>query len=359
MAVLREILQAQPATRARCAGWPSRSPPPTPGCPGASPHADLPHARRALRRAGRSWRATSTRSPPCTRTRRPRRVHRSDALLADAAQSARADWATRRSSPRSPSRGAARAVGRRAGRARGPGGGLDAGRAMPRPQRPPPGTTRARRAGQRADRDLLLRRGAQRRVPRPRHRAAVITRHAKALGYDAMVLFLDELILWLSTKITDHTFVNTEGAKLNKLVESADAARPLPIVSFVARQRNLEEFLGPQVGGTEREALAARHAQRAGPARRDRAGRHQPARDHREAAAQAERRDGAQGHRRRVRRRAGQPGGVGHAAARRAVRRRRHRLGRGARSAGSTRSPRRSWPPWSRCPRRCSGSAPR
>lgn len=85
---------------------------------------------------------------------------------------------------------------------------------------------------------------------------AVITRHAKELGYDAMVLFLDELILWLSTKIADHTFVSSEGAKLNKLVESSDATRPLPIVSFVARQRNLEEFLGPQVGGTEREALA-------------------------------------------------------------------------------------------------------
>jgi hypothetical protein len=85
---------------------------------------------------------------------------------------------------------------------------------------------------------------------------AVITRHAKALGYDAMVLFLDELILWLSGRISDHTFVNTEGAKLNKLVESADASRPLPLVSFVARQRNLEDFLGPQVGGTEREALA-------------------------------------------------------------------------------------------------------
>ncbi|MFC7246964.1 phage resistance protein [Catellatospora aurea] len=84
----------------------------------------------------------------------------------------------------------------------------------------------------------------------------VVTRHAKSLGYDAAVLFLDELILWLSTKIADHTFVNTEGAKLNKLVESSDAARPLPLVSFVARQRNLEEFLGPQVGGTEREALA-------------------------------------------------------------------------------------------------------
>ncbi|GAA0398753.1 hypothetical protein GCM10009541_47220 [Micromonospora gifhornensis] len=85
---------------------------------------------------------------------------------------------------------------------------------------------------------------------------AVITRHAKALGYDALVLFLDELILWLSTKLSDHVFVNTEGAKLNKLVESADATRPLPLISFVARQRNLEDFLGPQVGGTEREALA-------------------------------------------------------------------------------------------------------
>jgi hypothetical protein len=85
---------------------------------------------------------------------------------------------------------------------------------------------------------------------------AVITRHAKSLGYDAMVFFLDELILWLSTKIADHTFVQTEGAKLNKLVESSDSTRPLPIVSFVARQRNLEEFLGPQVGGTERAALA-------------------------------------------------------------------------------------------------------
>jgi hypothetical protein len=85
---------------------------------------------------------------------------------------------------------------------------------------------------------------------------AVITRHAKSLGYDALVLFLDELILWLSTKISDHVFVNTEGAKLNKLVESADATRPLPLISFVARQRNLEDFLGPQVGGTEREALA-------------------------------------------------------------------------------------------------------
>jgi hypothetical protein len=85
---------------------------------------------------------------------------------------------------------------------------------------------------------------------------AVLTRHARSLGYDAVVLFLDEFILWLAGRITDYAFVNTEGAKLNKLVESADATRPIPLVSFVARQRNLEEFLGPQVGGTEREALA-------------------------------------------------------------------------------------------------------
>ena len=85
---------------------------------------------------------------------------------------------------------------------------------------------------------------------------AVLTRHAKSLGYDAAVLFLDEFILWLSGQISNYTFVNTEGAKLNKLVESADASRPMPLVSFVARQRNLEEFLGQQVGGTEREALA-------------------------------------------------------------------------------------------------------
>lgn len=85
---------------------------------------------------------------------------------------------------------------------------------------------------------------------------AVVIRHAQSLGYDALVFFLDELILWLSTKIADHTFVQTEGVKLNKLVESSDAARPIPIVSLVARQRFLEDFLGPQVGGTERAALA-------------------------------------------------------------------------------------------------------
>src|SRR5205814_9887342 len=61
---------------------------------------------------------------------------------------------------------------------------------------------------------------------------------------------------WQSSRWAGNTFVRTECAKLNKLVEASDAERPLPLVSFVAQQRYLEEFLGPQVGGTEREALA-------------------------------------------------------------------------------------------------------
>ena len=37
------------------------------------------------------------------------------------------------------------------------------------------------------------------------------------LGYDAIVLFLDELILWLAARMTDHAFVTREGSKVAKL----------------------------------------------------------------------------------------------------------------------------------------------
>ena len=40
---------------------------------------------------------------------------------------------------------------------------------------------------------------------------SVISAHAKALGYDALILFLDELILWLATHSADLGFVQTEG----------------------------------------------------------------------------------------------------------------------------------------------------
>ena len=75
---------------------------------------------------------------------------------------------------------------------------------------------------------------------------AVIARHARDLGYDALVLFLDELILWLATHAADLRFLNEEGPKVSKLVEAETAGRAVPIVSFVARQR---ELAGEQVTG--------------------------------------------------------------------------------------------------------------
>ena len=55
---------------------------------------------------------------------------------------------------------------------------------------------------------------------------SVLSRHAKDLGYDGVILFLDELILWLATHAADLDFVQTEGNKLAKLVESRKARTP-------------------------------------------------------------------------------------------------------------------------------------
>ena len=71
--------------------------------------------------------------------------------------------------------------------------------------------------------------------------------HAKSLGYDAMVLFLDELVLWLASRLADQDFVATEGSKVANLVEAGAAIRDLPILSLVARQRELQDFLGDGV----------------------------------------------------------------------------------------------------------------
>ncbi|NYG54950.1 phage resistance protein [Nocardioides perillae] len=84
---------------------------------------------------------------------------------------------------------------------------------------------------------------------------AVVARHAASLGYDAVVLFLDELILWLASHLGNREFVTSEGAKLAKLVESQDASRAVPLVSLIARQRDITEFLGSHVPGAERTAF--------------------------------------------------------------------------------------------------------
>jgi hypothetical protein len=78
-----------------------------------------------------------------------------------------------------------------------------------------------------------------------------ISRHAKSLGYDAVVLFLDELVLWLASRMGDVAFVSREGAKVVKLVEADAAERPAPIVSFIARQRDLRELVGENVPGAQ------------------------------------------------------------------------------------------------------------
>ncbi len=78
---------------------------------------------------------------------------------------------------------------------------------------------------------------------------SIMSRHAQALGYDAVILFLDELILWLASRAADPTFVSSEGTKLVKLVEATHSDRPIPLVSFVARQRDLRELVGENLAG--------------------------------------------------------------------------------------------------------------
>lgn len=74
-----------------------------------------------------------------------------------------------------------------------------------------------------------------------------------ATGY---VLFLDELILWLASHAADLEFVNREGQKVAKLVEAMTAERPIPIVSFIARQRDLRELVGEHLPGAEQLGFA-------------------------------------------------------------------------------------------------------
>ena len=76
-----------------------------------------------------------------------------------------------------------------------------------------------------------------------------ISRHAKELGYDGLILFLDELILWLANSIGDQQFVSREIQKITNFVEGGDTRRPIPVVSFIARQRDLRELVGEEVTG--------------------------------------------------------------------------------------------------------------
>lgn len=80
---------------------------------------------------------------------------------------------------------------------------------------------------------------------------SLISRHAKEeLGYDAVVLLLDELILRFTRFLGgDEARINAEAQKMSKLVESSESYRPAPIISFVPRQRDLRDLVGTNVTG--------------------------------------------------------------------------------------------------------------
>ncbi|GAA1828696.1 BREX-2 system ATPase PglY [Actinomadura chokoriensis] len=84
---------------------------------------------------------------------------------------------------------------------------------------------------------------------------SVIAEHAKSLGYDGLILFLDELVLWLATLIHDSRLVAREAGKITNFVEGGDARRAIPIVSFIARQRDLRELVGEEVSGAAEAAI--------------------------------------------------------------------------------------------------------
>lgn len=85
---------------------------------------------------------------------------------------------------------------------------------------------------------------------------AVIAGHAKSLGYDAVVLFLDELVLWLAFRVQERDWFGREVQKLTKLVESATGRRAIPLVSIIARQLDLRKwFADSGADGAEQESV--------------------------------------------------------------------------------------------------------
>ena len=84
---------------------------------------------------------------------------------------------------------------------------------------------------------------------------AIMARHGAQLGYDGITLFLDELILWLSHRASDSSWLHNEVQKMVKLVEAQESDRRIPIVSFIARQRDLAEMVGKIHTGAENARL--------------------------------------------------------------------------------------------------------
>jgi hypothetical protein len=85
---------------------------------------------------------------------------------------------------------------------------------------------------------------------------SVISQHARdVLGCDAIVLLLDELVLWLAGFVADPNRIHEQVQKVSKLTESAAGPRPAPIVSFVPRQRDLRDLVSKAAAGNEVTSL--------------------------------------------------------------------------------------------------------
>ncbi|PPH24145.1 hypothetical protein C5C99_00390 [Rathayibacter sp. AY1C4] len=81
-----------------------------------------------------------------------------------------------------------------------------------------------------------------------------LSAHAKSLGYQGLVFLIDEIVLWLGQHLADQAWVQGEIEKVVQLAENAAANLPVPIASFLARQRDLRDFLGSHIAGAERAA---------------------------------------------------------------------------------------------------------
>ncbi|GAA3169629.1 hypothetical protein GCM10010451_17680 [Streptomyces virens] len=84
---------------------------------------------------------------------------------------------------------------------------------------------------------------------------SVIAEHAKSLNYDGLVLFLDELMLWLTMMMQDEKRALRESGKFTNFVEGGDSRRAIPVISFIARQRDLREITGEEMHGTAELAM--------------------------------------------------------------------------------------------------------
>ena len=64
------------------------------------------------------------------------------------------------------------------------------------------------------------------------------------------------MILWLASPPSATSTLQRKSQKLTNLVEGSAANRPILIVSFVARQRDLRELVGDHIVGAERVSFA-------------------------------------------------------------------------------------------------------